>query len=362
MSYEEQRRLRILENKKKMEALGLSTTADAVLASYEEQQLRSKKRRKVSISPSNRKDENISTNEVTRRSRRLRSVGSTESSTKNQEGALEKPTMKTEGTQNDKRFKRVVTVEVEDRTTIITPFTLLESKVTVLDLGAMPRQVKWAKNYWSSSGCKFHHAYPIGYQARKSVFGKEFEMLIEAGGAGPVFKVTQDPGFTSQTAGHKIFCGNSPTQPWTQVCIAHRTGQRISGPLFFGFSEELTLKALYLNVYNDAEREAAMSGKVVESSELSCEEKAAKRFEAIEGVGYSTARVLAQTHALGRRRHTSPTTLGKWICEDMDARKEILYQFLTMNEEMPANTRAWPVWKKTMAPKIVEQIIALALK
>jgi len=42
-----------------------------------------------------------------------------------------------------------------------------------------------------------------------------------------------------------------------QVCIAHRTGQRISGPLFFGFSDPLTQRAIAVNLYTPAELAAA---------------------------------------------------------------------------------------------------------
>lgn len=43
-----------------------------------------------------------------------------------------------------------------------------------------------------------------------------------------------------------------------QVCIAQRTGQRISGPLFFGFSDPLTQRAIATNLYNPAELAAAL--------------------------------------------------------------------------------------------------------
>ena len=55
-----------------------------------------------------------------------------------------------------------------------------------------------------------------------------------------------------------VFCGESPTKPWTDVCIAHRTGQRISGPLFFGFSDPLTQRAIAANLYSAGELAAAL--------------------------------------------------------------------------------------------------------
>lgn len=55
-----------------------------------------------------------------------------------------------------------------------------------------------------------------------------------------------------------VFSGASPTKPWTDVCVAHRTGQRISGPLFFGFSDPLTQRAIAANLYNPEELAAAL--------------------------------------------------------------------------------------------------------
>lgn len=53
------------------------------------------------------------------------------------------------------------------------------------------------------------------------------------------------------------FSGESPTKPWTDVCIAHRTGQRISGPLFFGFSDLATQRAI-AELYSPQELQAAL--------------------------------------------------------------------------------------------------------
>ena len=139
----------------------------------------------------------------------------------------------------------------------------------------------WAPRFWSSPGCLFHHAYPPGYRASKAQqFGRTFAMSIAAGPTGPIFQVHLHasmwppwaPGcpvrdnlrpcmvasiLASSLGEHhaptclaldvlkatkgawptqvvdessgRVFTGNTPTQPWTQVCLAHRTGQRISG-------------------------------------------------------------------------------------------------------------------------------------
>ena len=56
----------------------------------------------------------------------------------------------------------------------------------------------------------------------------------------------------------QIFSGASPTRPWTDVCLAHRTGQRISGPLFFGFSSPITQAAIAM-LYTPRELAAAQA-------------------------------------------------------------------------------------------------------
>ena len=69
------------------------------------------------------------------------------------------------------------------------PFHARSADVTVLDLGAVHRGA-WARRYWSSTGCLYHHAYPVGYRASKVVFGRTYEMRIEEGATGPVFKAS----------------------------------------------------------------------------------------------------------------------------------------------------------------------------
>ena len=56
----------------------------------------------------------------------------------------------------------------------------------------------------------------------------------------------------------RVFSGASPTRPWTDVCLAHRTGQRISGPLFFGFSSPITQAAI-AKLYTPRELAAAQA-------------------------------------------------------------------------------------------------------
>lgn len=62
-------------------------------------------------------------------------------------------------------------------------------------------------------------------------------MHIKEGPQGPIFIVESEAG--------KVFEGASPTHPWTQACLAsYSKGTRISGPLFFGFSDPITQKMI----------------------------------------------------------------------------------------------------------------------
>ncbi|KAJ3268183.1 hypothetical protein HDV01_003347 [Terramyces sp. JEL0728] len=110
--------------------------------------------------------------------------------------------------------------------TVSFPFTLLSIQVTVWNLGKLVDD----ERYWSSSSCQYKHPYPIGYTCSKYHFGREWVMTITESEDGPLFHVI----------GNKVYTGYSPTSPWTDICIdlQNKVGKtRISGPLFFGFSD-----------------------------------------------------------------------------------------------------------------------------
>lgn len=165
-----------------------------------------------------------------------------------------------------------------------------------------------------------------------------------------------------------MFSGESPTKPWTDVCLAHRTGQRISGPLFFGFSDAVTQRAIAANLYSAAELRAALQvglrglvggmghqpgpcsgagparraaagalrcsrvpaalpplhtpevrpghtclqGERVEADAATPEEAAAREFATVDGIGEATAILLARTRALGGATHASLDSLRGW--------------------------------------------------
>ena len=63
----------------------------------------------------------------------------------------------------------------------------------------------------------------------------------------------------------ELYAGSSPTQPWTAVCLAMRLGTRISGPLFFGFSDPVTQRAI-ASMYTKEEFIASNQGTSVPSA------------------------------------------------------------------------------------------------
>ncbi|KAG7670928.1 hypothetical protein Ndes2526B_g01307 [Nannochloris sp. 'desiccata'] len=239
-------------------------------------------------------------------------------------------------------------ITLPKNTVFAAPFTLRSIGTTILELGAVHRG-EWAQLYWSNRGCLHHHAYPVGYRATKEMFGRTYEMCIDAGATGPVFSVRD------LSTGRR-FSGTSPTKPWTDVCIAQKTGQRISGPLFFGFSDPLTQQAIAKCLYNERELAAALAGEVVEAEELSPEEQAAKEIEVLEGVGEKTAMILARTTALGGQKHSGIASMKRWVVES-DENAATLLNFLLTSEEIPEMTRRWHAWSHRIAARIVGQLL-----
>ncbi|KAI8061795.1 hypothetical protein BC940DRAFT_309776 [Gongronella butleri] len=138
------------------------------------------------------------------------------------------------------KLKRAREREEERRTlpkNVSVPFTLASIGTTIWEVGSIytgeDRDL-----YWSSSGCRYKHPYPVGFRASKSHFGNSYTMTIEEGapGEGPLFTVRVND---SQT----VFKGPTPTAPWTDACIKSKSpSTRVSGPLFYGFSDLLTMK------------------------------------------------------------------------------------------------------------------------
>ena len=241
---------------------------------------------------------------------------------------------------------------------IAAPFTLRSIGVTVHALGDVHRGA-FAGRYWSSPGCLFHHAYPVGYVATKHHFGDSWRMTIEAGEVGPVFRVTNER--TNRT-----FAGPSPTKPWTAVCESIKTRTRISGPLFFGFSDPVTVRALAAK-YTKREIAACVSGDApperAAGSEL--ESLVFELRARVDGLGEHAAIALARTTTLVRpdgREHAgaraaSLAELAASAAADGGAR---LRAFLETDEMVSESARRWPAWRARVVPRIVASLLAIA--
>ena len=119
--------------------------------------------------------------------------------------------------------------------TVVAPFTLASTRVTVVS----PRRHTprpFPAQLLVVQGVSHHHPFPVGYRARKVHFGREWEMRIDWR-VRPVLSVLN-------LATGECFTGETPTKPWTRVCVSLRLGTRISGPQFFGSSDPVTMRAL----------------------------------------------------------------------------------------------------------------------
>lgn len=222
------------------------------------------------------------------------------------------------------------------------PFTLRSCGVTVWELGSVQRAA-FAHRYWSSKGCTFHHAYPVGFRASKTQFGKEWTASVCSGVAGPSFRV-------ADASGRVAFEGPTPTAPWTALCVAMKRGTRISGPLFYGFSDPLTQRAI-AQLYTPEELAAAKEFSTVATVSPGAAEAAAEEMRrGVEGLGEATAIALAHTSAFGAPI-TGMDALRAIVGADGGAAK--LEAWLKSSSEVPAATRRWPLWCAVFVPKIM---------
>jgi hypothetical protein len=174
-------------------------------------------------------------------------------------------------------------------------------------------------------------------------------MTIAAGETAPVFSVLDSERGTRSD-------GASPTKPWTAVCLAQRLGTRISGPLFFGFSDPVTQRAL-AQLYTPEELAAARRGSTVDSAQPSDAELCAKELRsAIECLGERTSLALALTKQLlpGGERLGGVEELKTFARSDGGA---ALSRFLTTSSELSEATRRWPIWASVFVPKIIAQLL-----
>jgi hypothetical protein len=135
------------------------------------------------------------------------------------------------------------------------PFAMKTAKtngpVTVLAVGAPVTggRRRFESDFWSRTGCLYHHPYLIGYKAEKVFQGRAYVMEIIDGEDRPMFRVTD------KEAPARTFLGETPTAPWYDLVISKRLGTRISGPQFFGFSERMTMAAIGFELERRGEEE-----------------------------------------------------------------------------------------------------------
>jgi hypothetical protein len=358
--YEQERAAKIAENRRKMAQLGLLEASAKWTSSCGRTRHSAGWVGTEQQGPRLKKAKTVSTRSPTRRSNRLAS-GRVNAPIGNEDYRAPIPVAdKKSNEDNDigstligftrKGTPRRSVVLPASSTTIIAPFSLRSIGTTVWELGTLYGG-PWSKRYWSSAGCLYHHAYPIGYRATKIQFGKTYEMRIQRGTKGPKFEVID-------TVTGDIFVGDSPTNPWTEVCLSLKTGQRISGPLFFGFSDPTTQAAIASTLYDEATLKAAITGNIPEapSEHLSSEELAAKEFMEIDGIGESVAMALALTCQLGGHRHNCLQSLRSWTLR-LTENANCLRDFLLTSEDIPSSIRRWPAWKDRVVNRILNDVL-----
>jgi hypothetical protein len=348
-AYEAEREARIAANKAKLHQLGLAQASHALACSAGHRALPESVARGGAAQPraKPRARQSRPPPEPARLSKRLRGeaapAAAAAAAAARAEAAADAADAAALGTTRKGAARRQVVIP--EGTTFDGPFSLRSIATTVWELGQVHRGA-WAHRFWSSPGCLYHHAYPVGFRATKLHFGRVYEMRIEAGPTGPRFVVAD------AHPGGARYEGDTPTRPWTDVCLAHRTGQRISGPRFFGFSDPATQAAIAARLYSPQELAAALAGETVGAAAPSQEELAARRFAALPGVGEAAGMALARTVALGGARHAGPEALRRWARAAAENAAALL-RFLRDSEELPEATRRWPAWRARMVPTIM---------
>eukprot|EP01090_Pellita_catalonica_P021186 TRINITY_DN785_c0_g1_i4.p1 TRINITY_DN785_c0_g1~~TRINITY_DN785_c0_g1_i4.p1 ORF type:complete len:435 (-),score=86.25 TRINITY_DN785_c0_g1_i4:1855-3159(-) len=121
----------------------------------------------------------------------------------------------------------------------VTPIPLLAG-TQLIKIGKIYTGKNNQQKYWSRRGSLYNHPYPVGYTARKKQWGRWWTMEITEGAKGPNFTLKAD-----DDKPNGFYEGPTPTQPWTKACQKSCSpGTRVSGPRFFGFSDQKTQKLL----------------------------------------------------------------------------------------------------------------------
>ncbi|CAB4399263.1 hypothetical protein RhiirA5_471087 [Rhizophagus irregularis] len=135
---------------------------------------------------------------------------------------------------------------VDPLESITFPYRLPSTPTTIISLGSYHKSTA---AWWSNPGSLYHHPIPINYKAMRVEKNRSFIMSIDED------PETGNPRFivTDQTT-NATFVGNTPTKPWTTICISYKGSRttRISGPLYFGFSDP-TLQRLLTKMVQESD-------------------------------------------------------------------------------------------------------------
>jgi hypothetical protein len=137
--------------------------------------------------------------------------------------------------------------------TVAVPFTLRSIGVTVRSLGQLvirPDDPLVERKWFSSRLAMYAHPFPTGYHATKTHWNRLWHMHIESdpNGGGPFFIVKSDDG-------RETYRRHTPSHAWMDACLhSHAPGTRISGPLFFGFSDPWLQTVIQTQLVADAEK------------------------------------------------------------------------------------------------------------
>jgi hypothetical protein len=143
--------------------------------------------------------------------------------------------------------------------TVVTPFTLLSIGVTVQNLGQLvvqPNEPFAERRWFSSRLAMYAHPLPRGYHATKMHWNRLWHMHIEAdaGSEGPIFIVRSDDG-------KECYQRHTPSHAWMDACLnSHAPGTRISGPLFYGFSDPWLQRVIQTQLVADAKSRLKANG------------------------------------------------------------------------------------------------------
>lgn len=143
--------------------------------------------------------------------------------------------------------------------TVVAPFTLLSIGVTVQKLGQLvirPDNPLTERKWFSSRLAMYAHPFPEGYHATKMHWNRLWHMHIEMdpNGGGPMFIVRSDDG-------KETYRRHTPSHAWMDACLnSHAPGTRISGPLFYGFSDPWLQYVIQSHLVADAQDRLKANG------------------------------------------------------------------------------------------------------